>query len=250
MSDRKPLYQRDEAYPEDATDLVLVLAAEDGATYETIREQLEEVVLDAMVIEIENIDEPVEPHLGPDAEPESREPFDSLRLLDNVDYVEGFSVPHYGDEEIVLTEKGEEAVEVLRRGMLSNQREALSDIGVESAPRVADGAGEQTTRLGNRVLRTKDRADAEELRGPPGTELVPADETHGMEQHKELIQEELEDEGFGRLRLRALSEFWIIGHTNTLTDRERERFVAYAEGEDHWQKLADDPIGEVWGVSV
>lgn len=100
------------------------------------------------------------------------------------------------------------------------------------------------------VLRTKGRANAEEIRGPPGVKLVPADETYGMAKHKELIQEDLDEEGFGRLRLRALSEFWVIGHTNTLTDRERERFVAYAEDEDHWQKLADDPIGEVWGVHI
>lgn len=153
MSAQTPLYQRDEAYPEDATDLVLLLAAEDGATYETIREQLEEIVLDAMVIEIENIDEPVEPHLGPDAQPESREPFDSLRLLDNVDYIEEFSVPHYGDEDIALTERGERAVEALRRGMLPNQREALSDINVESAPRVADGGTPATATRRDDLLR-------------------------------------------------------------------------------------------------
>jgi len=136
-----PLYQREEAVPEDATDLILLLAAEDGATYETVREQLEQIEADAMHVEIGNIGGPVRPDLGPDAEPETREPFESLTLLHNVDYVDEFEPSHSEEgKELALTEKARQAVEVFRRGMLDEQREALEEIGVETAPRATDGA--------------------------------------------------------------------------------------------------------------
>lgn len=100
------------------------------------------------------------------------------------------------------------------------------------------------------VVRTDDRGESEELHGPPGVEVVPADETTGMRQHKRLIQEELEEHGLGRARVRALSEFWIMVHTNTLTERELESFYEFVNDREPWQKIVADPIGEVWGVHI
>lgn len=61
MSTTKPIYDRDEAPTDRITDVVLLLADEDGATYDDVREQLDELYLAAFPFDLDiNVDEPID----------------------------------------------------------------------------------------------------------------------------------------------------------------------------------------------
>ena len=130
MSTTKPIYDRDEAPTDRITDVVLLLADEDGATYDDVREHLDELDLAAFPFDLDvDVDEPIPAGLGPDAQPLKREPFDSLEFLATLDYVDQISfVGADVDEEIELDEHGRDAAAALRAGLDDDQAAALDEV--------------------------------------------------------------------------------------------------------------------------
>lgn len=107
------------------------------------------------------------------------------------------------------------------------------------------------------VLRTKDRADADRITGVWPIDsaenvktVVPADETDGMETNRDAIVRELEENGFGLARARAISDATILVHTETLPDEDLPKFVSWAEDQDGYEKLEGDIRGQVWRVHI
>jgi len=130
MSTNSPLYDRDEATTDRMTDVVLLLAAEDDATYSRLREQLDELDLSAFPFGLEvAVGDPIPANLPPHAQPEKRQPFTTLEFLASVDYLDRFSfVGADVDDEIALTENGRDAAEALRAGLDDEQAAALDEV--------------------------------------------------------------------------------------------------------------------------
>lgn len=125
----KPLYDRAEAPTDQLTDLVLLLADADDATYATVREQLEELDLDAFAIEFdEPIDEPV---AMDDYLPHKRQPHQCLDFLHAVGYLEEYYVPVDVDESLELNEKGTDGAAALLEGLDDDQAAALEEVGID-----------------------------------------------------------------------------------------------------------------------
>lgn len=130
MSTMKPLYDRDEAPTDRRTDVILLLAAQDDATYRRVREQLDELDLAPFPFDLDvDVDEPIPIDLGPDAQPAKRDPFDSLEFLATLDYVERVSFVGVDvDEPIGLAGTGRDAAAALRAGLDDDQAAALDEV--------------------------------------------------------------------------------------------------------------------------
>lgn len=121
-----PLDKRDESPVDRTTDLVLLLAAEDGATYSRIRSQLDSLDLEPFPFEItEKIDGPVQID---EYQPHRREPHSSLEFLEIVGYVDEFDYPVDVDAPIHLTEKGTDGAQALRAGLHDSQKTVLDEV--------------------------------------------------------------------------------------------------------------------------
>jgi len=104
------------------------------------------------------------------------------------------------------------------------------------------------------IVRTESRLDAEEMTPPPGSEdkvraIIPADETDGMEQNRAVVEESLEDAGFGLVRTRMLSDLTMMLHTGTLPDDQQDEFEAWAS-EQGYEQLDGDRAGDLWRVNI
>jgi len=129
MSNQQPLYDRKAAPTDRLTDLVLLLADADGATYATVREQLEGLDLEAFPIEF---DEPIgAPVAMDDYLPERRQPHQCLDFLDAVGYLEEYYVPVDVDEELALTREGRDGAAALLAGLDDEQAAALREVGID-----------------------------------------------------------------------------------------------------------------------
>jgi len=120
-----PIHLRSHAEIDRLTDLVLLFANEDGATYESIQHQLEALDLSLFPVgESVTIDEPVRQD---DHQPRRREPFASLNLLANLEYVEEFYIPVDETGQLKLTENGRRAASALRSSVSDTQEAAYQD---------------------------------------------------------------------------------------------------------------------------
>ena len=130
MSTTKPLFDRDEAPTDRITDVVLMLAAEDDATYARVREQLDDLDFGPFPFDLDvAVDEPIPSDLGPDAQPPKREPFDSLEFLASLDYADRVSFVGVDvDDEIVLADRARDAAAALRAGLDDDQTDALDEV--------------------------------------------------------------------------------------------------------------------------
>lgn len=118
-----PIHLRDHAEIDRITDLVLLLANQDGATYETMQRQLEALDLSQYPVDQDVIvDEPIR---RDDVQPPKREPHTSLGILVTVGYVEEFHIPVDETEQIELTEEGKRAASALRDSFSEPQEDAF-----------------------------------------------------------------------------------------------------------------------------
>jgi len=125
-SETAPLYERDEAPTDRPTDLVLLLAADDDATYQRIRERLDDLDFGAFPFELDHpLDRPVQMD---DHQPAKRQPYQSLSFLDAIGFVDEFYVPVDTDERIELTKKGRDGAAALRTGLSDDQESALEEV--------------------------------------------------------------------------------------------------------------------------
>jgi len=119
----EPIHLRDHAEIDRITDLVLLLANQDGATYETMQRQLEALDLSQYPVDQEvTVDEPIR---RDDVQPPKREPHTSLGILVTVGYVEEFHIPVDETEQIELTEEGKRAASALRDSFSEPQEDAF-----------------------------------------------------------------------------------------------------------------------------
>jgi len=118
-----PLHKRDTAPTNRLSDLVLVLAGEDDATYETVRDCLETTDYEAFIFDAPTTGPPVE---FSDTQPPQREPFHSLDFLDTVNYAR-FTVPVDPTATLTLKPRGESAAKALRAGLTDEQIAALGE---------------------------------------------------------------------------------------------------------------------------
>lgn len=126
MSSNRPIHKHDEAPTDRITDVVILLAADDDATYERVREKLDAFDFSAFSFDLDVQTGP--PVAMDDHEPPKREPFNSLNFLDIVGYVEDFHIPVDVDEPIHLTAKGRAGAEALRAGLEDEQAAALNEV--------------------------------------------------------------------------------------------------------------------------
>jgi hypothetical protein len=121
MSSTQPLYDRDEAPIDRRSDLVLLLADQDDATYSTVLNQLDEIDLDDFPFEI-TVDLDFPPALE-DRQPSKREPHDSLEFFVALEYV-----TDYSSDPIEFTEKGRDGAAALRAGLDDDQAAAINEV--------------------------------------------------------------------------------------------------------------------------
>lgn len=118
-----PIHLRDHAEIDRVTDLVLLLADQDEATYERMQQQLDALDLSLYPVDDDiTIDEPVRQD---DVQPPKREPFNSLDFLGTLGYVEEFYIPVDEAEQIELTEDGSRAASALRDSFSDVQEDAF-----------------------------------------------------------------------------------------------------------------------------
>lgn len=121
-----PIHERHAAEVDRIEDIVLLLAAEDDATYETIQAQLDALDLSVFSVgEDVTVDEPVQ---YDDHQPASRQPFNALDFFAIVGYVEEFYIPVDETGPIELTDEGRRGVEALRAGLTPAEYEALQEV--------------------------------------------------------------------------------------------------------------------------
>lgn len=82
------------------------------------------------------------------------------------------------------------------------------------------------------------------------TTVVAADETTDMRQNREALKDDLEAEGFGLVRVRALSQFTMVLHTGPLPERKQLAFEQWAREQESFEQLDDDLDGGLWRVNI
>lgn len=116
--------------------------------------------------------------------------------------------------------------------------------------RIAGGSSEErksASIAGRRSIRTDGGKDGKErIENAPHPNRLGA----AAEHNEARVRLDLNNIGFGRVVVRAVSQFTVFVHTRRMTEGGKERLREHFEDKDHAEHLGSDHDGEIWRLNI